>query len=251
MVDAQSPMQPQDAFEELARITLEDHSLESVMDTIAGLTKRTLPGADEVSVTLIEKGNATTVAFTGPLALACDERQYAAGWGPCLDSIDGGQPVRIDSMRTEERWRDWALQALQNGAQSSLSIPVPLQREVSAALNVYSTSEYAFDDTGLELGATFAAYAGVALANMHLYEAQSKVVDQLQTAMQSRAVIEQAKGIVMAERRCTAEEAFNVLVRLSQESNRKLREVAQALVEEAGGWTARTGPLDTMAGPTD
>jgi GAF domain-containing protein len=232
-------MQPQDAFEELARVSLDAQSLESLMMKVATLTKRTLPGADEVSVTLIEKGRPTTVAFTGPLAMALDERQYELGRGPCLDSIEAGQPVRISSMAKEERWRDWAAAAVEQGAGSSMSIPVPLQREVACALNIYSTSEDAFDDAGAELGATFAAYAGVTLANMHLYQAQGKVVEQLQVAMRTRAVIEQAKGIVMGERRCTAEEAFNTLVRMSQDSNRKLRDVAQAVVDDTGGWVAR------------
>jgi len=70
--------------------------------------------------------------------------------------------------------------------------------------------------------------------------ADEALVEQLREAMRSRAVIEQAKGIVMGERRCTAEEAFDVLVKLSQDSNRKLRDVARGLVEETGGWTART-----------
>jgi GAF domain-containing protein len=120
-----------------------------------------------------------------------------------------------------------------------MSVPVPLQREVLAALNIYSTRPDAFDDAAAELGVTFAAYAGVTLANKHLYDAQGRVVEQLQNAMRSRAVIEQAKGIVMAERRCTAQEAFDVLVHMSQEQNRKLRDVAQTLVDETGGWTAR------------
>jgi AmiR/NasT family two-component response regulator len=85
------------------------------------------------------------------------------------------------------------------------------------------------------LGTTFSAYAGVALANMHLHQAQGKVAEQLQEAMQSRATIEQAKGILMGERRCTSDEAFNLLVELSQKSNRKLRDVAQALVDQATG----------------
>lgn len=110
---------------------------------------------------------------------------------------------------------------------------MPLQREVSAALNVYSRDEEAFDDAAVELAMTFAAYAGVALANMHLYEAQGKVAEELQTAMQSRAVIEQAKGILMGQRGCSAEEAFDVLVRLSQDTNRTLREVAEHLVAQA------------------
>jgi AmiR/NasT family two-component response regulator len=73
---------------------------------------------------------------------------------------------------------------------------------------------------------------------MHLYQAQGQMAEQLQSAMQSRAVIEQAKGILMGDRRCDAEQAFNILVKLSQDSNRKLREVAQAVVDQATGRTS-------------
>ena len=231
----QQQTEPQDAFAELARITLADHSLDSVMDRIATLAKTTLGLNGEVSVTLVERGKPSTVAQTGALALELDERQYDRGYGPCLDSIDGGEPLIVSDMQAEPRWPDWAKSAAALGAGSSLSIPVPLQREVSAALNIYSLDRDAFDDAAVELVSTFAAYAGVALANMHLYTAQGQVAEQLQQAMQSRAVIEQAKGILMGQRRCAAQEAFDLLVRLSQDTNRKLRDVAQALVEDTTG----------------
>ena len=225
--------QPHDAFAKLAKITLADHSLDRVMDKIAALAKSTLGLNGEVSVTLVERGKPSTIASTGPLAVALDERQYDRGYGPCLDCIDGGEPLMVNDMATEQRWRDWARSAADAGAGSSMSIPVPLQREVLAALNIYSVDHDDFDDGAVELATTFAAYAGVALANMHLYEAQGQVAEQLQQAMQSRAVIEQAKGILMGERRCTAQQAFDVLVRLSQDTNRKLRDVAEMLVAEA------------------
>ena len=225
-------MQPQDAFAELAKITLSEQSLDSVMATIASLTKRTVPGASEVSVTMVERGEATTVASTGQLATDLDERQYERGYGPCLAAVEGGEPVLINDMAGEHRWAQWAVQAVERGAGSSLSIPVPVQREVTAALNIYSTDKQAFDHDSVELASTFSAYAGVALANMHLYAAQGQVAEQLQRAMQSRAVIEQAKGILMGQRRCRADEAFDGLIRLSQDSNRKLRDVAQALVDD-------------------
>jgi GAF domain-containing protein len=228
-------IQPQDAFAELAKISLADHTLDRVMDKIAALAKSTLQLNGEVSVTLVERGKPSTVAQTGQLAGDLDERQYNRGYGPCLDSIAGGEPLVVHDMRTEQRWPDWARSAADVGAGSSMSIPVPLQREVSAALNIYSTDPDAFDDAAVELGSTFAAYAGVALANMHLYQAQGQVAEQLQTAMQSRAVIEQAKGILIGQRRCSAQEAFDILVRLSQDTNRKLRDVAEALVVDATG----------------
>jgi hypothetical protein len=93
-------LQPQEAFAELAAITLADHTVDSVMERVAALTKRTVPGADEVSVTLLERGRPRTVAFTGPLAMKLDERQYARGYGPCLDGIDGGEPVVIRACAT-------------------------------------------------------------------------------------------------------------------------------------------------------
>ena len=231
-------LQPHDAFAELARITLSDQSLETVMVTIVGLAERTIPGASAVSVTLLERGDAKTVTSSGQLATDLDERQYARGFGPCLACVEGGEPVVINDLASDHRWQDWGAEAARRGAGSSMSIPVPVQREVSAALNVYSTEAHSFDDGNVELGKTFSAYAGVALANMHLYEAQAQVAEHLQRALASRAVIEQAKGILMGQRQCDAQAAFDLLVKLSQDTNRKLRDVAQALVEQAAGDSA-------------
>jgi GAF domain-containing protein len=222
-----------DPFEELAALRLAEHTLESVLETVARLTKQTVPGADEVSVTVLDGARATTAACTGDLALEVDERQYERGYGPCLDGSAGGQVMHVAEMATEERWPAWAADASRCGVGSSLSIPMPLQREVAAALNIYSRTPHAFGPESIALAERFAAFAGVALANRHLYDAQAAVADQLRTAMESRAVIEQAKGIVMALHRCGAEDAFTVLVKRSQATNTKLRDVAEALVREA------------------
>ena len=227
----------QDAFHALASITFAGQTMSTVMERVAVLAKQTIPGTSEVSVSLIENGKPSTVAFTGQLAMDLDERQYQRQSGPCLASITDGEPVLIPSMRQEQRWADWTRDAVQHGAGSSLSIPVPLQPAVEAALNIYSTDEYAFGDEAVEVGKAFGSYAAVALANMHLYATTGLMAEQLQTAMGSRAVIEQAKGILMGERRCTADEAFQILVDLSQRSNRKLRDVAEALVQNAGSAT--------------
>ena len=232
-MSSNAPVQPQHAFEELARITLPDHSLGRAMEEVADLTQRTVPGAESVSVTFVDRGKAGSAGYVGKLALQLDERQYERGYGPCLDCIAGGEIVRIADMSTEARWPQFTTDARRFGAGSSMSVPVPVQREVAAALNIYGTQPHAFDEQAVELAATFAAYAGVALANMHLYEAQGRVAEQLQAAMQSRAVIEQAKGVLMGARRCSSEEAFNLLVTLSQDSNRKLRDVAQVIVDDA------------------
>jgi GAF domain-containing protein len=227
------PLDPIDAFGRLSRIRLAETDLKGVLDEVARLAKRTIPGAGEVSVTLVDERDAYTAAYTGQLALDLDELQYGKGYGPCLDASVTGAALSLRDMDAEERWPDWAARAAATGARSSLSIGLPLHEQITGALNVYATEPEAFDDDAIILGQTFAGYAAVALTNAHLYDAQTNLAQQMQTAMQNRAVIEQAKGIIMGSRHCTAEEAFAILSRLSQDTNCKLREVATVLVASA------------------
>jgi GAF domain-containing protein len=227
------PMDPNQAFAELGRIKLADVAIDALLDKIAQLAKRAIPGADEVSVTLLHDGTPHTAAFTGELALKLDESQYERGRGPCLDASVGTASLSVPDTSTEGRWPDWARTAQQAGAHSSLSIGLPVHEKVTGALNIYATKPHAFDDDAIAIAQTFAGFAAVGLANAHLYETQATLAGHMQKAMESRAVIEQAKGIIMGERRCTAEEAFAILTKLSQDTNRKLRDVATALVTKA------------------
>jgi GAF domain-containing protein len=238
MTDFQ-PLEPAEAFRRLGRMRLGETDLNGVLNEVAVLAKCTIPGTGEVSVTLVERQAAHTVAFTGELALTLDERQYGRGYGPCLDASAAATTLSLPDMATEVRWPDWAAAALRAGVQSSLSIGLPLHQEVTGAVNIYATNPHAFDSDAIILGQTFAGYAAVALANAHLYDAQTSLAQQMQAAMQSRAVIEQAKGIIMGSRRCTGDEAFAILTKISQDTNRKLHDVAAALVATA---TADIGP---------
>ena len=227
------PLEPADAFERLGRMKLGETDLKGVLDEVAQLAKRTIPGTDEVSVTLVTDKNAQTAAYTGQLALTLDEWQYGKGHGPCLAASVSHATVSLPDMATEDRWPDWAAQALEAGTHSSLSIGLPIDDQITGALNVYARKPEAFDGDAIILGQTFAGYAAVALANAHLFDAQASLAQQMQAAMQSRAVIEQAKGIIMGSRRCSADQAFAILTKVSQDSNRKLRDVAAALVASA------------------
>jgi AmiR/NasT family two-component response regulator len=108
-----------------------------------------------------------------------------------------------------------------------------VHEQVTGALNIYATKPHAFDDDAIALAQTFAGFAAVGLANAHLYRTRATLAGHMQKAMESRAVIEQAKGIIMGERRCTPDEAFAILGKVSQDSNRRLRDVAAALVAQA------------------
>ncbi len=232
MTDSE-PLDPTDAFAELGRIKLSETDLDGVLHKIAELAKRTIPGTDEVSVTLVRGERASTVAQTGELAVALDEVQYEHGHGPCLDASRSGDSLYLPNMDGETRWPRWTPRAIQAGVNSSLSIGLPIHETVSGALNVYATKPDAYDEDAIILAQTFAGYAAVALANAHLYDVTATLAQHMQAAMESRAVIEQAKGIIMGDRRCTADEAFRILSMLSQDTNRKVRDVAAALVARA------------------
>jgi len=164
-----SPVDPRAGFDELGRLVLAEHSMESLLQRVAELAKTVVPGASEVSVTLIANERPSTVACTGQLAMDLDETQYEEGFGPCLAAASKGEVMHIDDMATETRWPAFTAAALKHGAHGSLSAPIPLPQVTTAALNTYADKAAAFDEQSKELAVTFASYAGVALANMHLY----------------------------------------------------------------------------------
>ncbi|SCE78294.1 GAF and ANTAR domain-containing protein [Micromonospora mirobrigensis] len=223
------------AFAELGRIRLDEVTLEEMLGKVAELASRAVPGAREVSVTLVRDVTARTVVATGEIARDLDEWQYRKGFGPCLDASPSGDSVSVPDMAAESRWPGWAEHARGSGVGSSLSIGLPIQESVTGALNIYGGAPNSFDPGAIATAETFAAFAAVALANANLYGATATLAEQMQEAMRGRAVIEQAKGIIMGERHCSPQEAFALLSRISQDTNRKVRDVAAALVDRAAG----------------
>jgi GAF domain-containing protein len=108
-----------------------------------------------------------------------------------------------------------------------------VNEEYVGGMNIYSRRPATFDDAAVRTAQDLSAYAGIVLNNANLYFNASSRAEHMQAAMASRATIEQAKGILMGGRRCDENEAFDILVRLSQQSGRKLRDVAAALVQQA------------------
>lgn len=227
------PLDPMQAFAELGQLRLGEGDLRHVLTRIAELAKAAITGADEVSVTLLAADGAGTPAFTGELALALDETQYDTGYGPCLDAARTAQVISAPDLSTETRWPEFAAAAIEAGVRSSLSVGVPVAQQLAAGINIYARQPHAFDDEAIELATTFANYAAVAMANAHLYEATAALAVQMTQAMDSRAIIEQAKGMLMSQRGINADDAFAMMARASQMSNRKLRDIAQALVNGA------------------
>jgi GAF domain-containing protein len=202
-----------------------------VLTEITGIAARGVPGADATSITLVKDDRGWTAAYSDDLALAADELQYAEDSGPCLEAARGGVVLRIDDVRTEQRWPVYTARVQETDVRSSLSVPLPYQGASIGALNCYSSTPAAFAAAdSLEAGRQVAEAIAVAVVNA---EAHAQATDQarnMQVAMESRAVIEQAKGVLMAQRGVDADAAFDMLREASQRSNRKLREVAGGVV---------------------
>jgi GAF domain-containing protein len=222
-----------DPYSKLASIVLGAEPLGVVLRRIAELSVETVPGVEDGSITLIERGKPKTVAFHGHLASALDERQYEAGSGPCLDAAVSGQVIVLDTA-TASSYPEFTRQAQRHGIRHVLSIGMPTLQETSGAVNLYATSAVTpFEPETLESLTVFAGYAAVTLFNAAMYAGALDEVAQMKQALASRAGIEQAKGIIMGQQGCTAEEAFAMLLVTSSTSNRKLRDVAQMIVDQA------------------
>ena len=236
------PDDADDALEQLGRMALRDQSMESVLQTVVTLAKRVLPGKPEASISLLVNGRPSTTSSTGELATYLDETQYGHGYGPCLESASTGQLIEIPDTAVEPRWSDYCRIALEQGNRSSLSVPLPVSERVSGALNVYAREAHAFDEQAKAAALRFAPYASVAMANMHAYQDARDMASNLQVALESRAKIDQAKGILMERYRITADRAFQALATVSMQTNTKVRDVAERLVQ-SGEFDSRTAGL--------
>ena len=228
--------------EALARVIVADRELSEVLTEITRIARRAMPGVEAASVTLIRGEKPFTVAYDGQMALDADELQYERGYGPCVDAGRAGQMFLVDDMRTEQRWPDYAQNVLACGVLSSLSVPLPFQGVTIGALNIYAGQPKVFDDGDIELAQEVAAWVAVAVGNAEAAARTNDDLLQLRTVMLSRALIEQAKGILMERHKITEDEAFTMLTRASQRSNTKLRDVAAELVRTG----ALPSPVDSL-----
>ena len=218
---------------ELSRLLVNEEALDDTLQRVADLACRNLGGADLAGVTLLRDGRPTTAVFTDPTSPEVDSAQYETGVGPCLDAWRHQRVFRIESTADDEHWPAFSQACLEHGVESTISFPLGVRGNGIGALNLYSKAPSAFSEDDEQIGMLFADQASVALANAQLYDSAYRLTQQLQEALTSRAVIDQAKGILMGQQGVGPDEAFNVLRTTSQRENRKLRDIAQELVDRA------------------
>jgi GAF domain-containing protein len=220
-------------FIPFANLIFAEETFEVTLQHIVDLAREGVAGCSMAGITLLERGGPMTAAATSDVALRVDASQYSANSGPCLDAYRRQVFNRITSTDTEERWPLFCQVAAAAGVHSTLSFPLVVAGDGLGALNLYSNVEAGFDDIDERTGFAFAAHAAVALANARSYWRNEEMRRNLEIALETRGVIDQAKGILIAREGFTAEAAFEVLKRASQRANRKVHEIAQEMVDMA------------------
>ena len=192
-------------------------------------------GADGATLTVGHGSAFSTVKTSDTRLVHIDEAQYEAKDGPCIQALGQGSTVVVEEFDDDRRWPHVAELAQQLGVHSSLSVGVGIDHadQLGASLNFYSRGRRHFGDEHVRLGNAFAAQLATALSSAEMHRATARLAGELGEALKSRAVIDQAKGMIMRERGCNADEAFDMLRRTSQNRNVRLADVAAGLVDDA------------------
>ncbi len=211
-----------DTMSRVARQLQEEHGdIEGTLQAITATAIKVVPGAEECGISyVIGRSTIEPRASTGDLPREIDALQERIKEGPCLDAVWEQEVVRVDDVSADDRWPQFARQASELGVGSMMCFQLFVQGDQLGAMNLYAGGRGAFDDECQEIGLMFAAHAGVAVAGAEHEE-------HLRAAVSSRDVIGQAKGILMERHKLTADQAFGVLARISQQLNRKLVDVAR------------------------
>ena len=210
---------------ELARRSAAPSTLKQILDGVTSAAVELIPGADLAGVLLVKKGgDFESHAETDSLVAELDRLQHDFGEGPCAEAALQETIVRSDDLRSESRWPQYAPAAIELGVLSGLSFKLYTADRTAGALNVFGHHADVWDTDAETTGAILAAHAATAI----LAQRQG---EQLQSALLSRDRIGQAKGIIMQSYGVDDVRAFEMLRRISQETQTKLADIAQRVID--------------------
>jgi GAF domain-containing protein len=190
-----------------------------------------IPGADYASISIRHaSGELETVASTHPVVSDIDACQYRLQEGPCYDAVTDESFTAVFDLERDARWPNYGPAAAKMGLHAQLAVLLTDDRRERSALNLYAAQPHMFNNDSIDMAEMFASHAAVAMGLV-------RTVETLGEAIGTRQVIGQAAGIIMERYQIDEERAFAFLVRISQDSNVKLREVAAEFVTGLNGRT--------------
>lgn len=189
----------------------------------------------ECGITVVRRRRPAVAAVSGPRARALDELQNRFGDGPCLTALRLQQPLLVQDLASDDRWPGYAQAAAASGVGSVLAVPLPLDGQAQAVLNLYASRRLGFSAGDVETVQAFVAIASRSLRLALVVAQLRESKEDLTAAMRSRTIIDIAIGAVMAQNRCTKAEAFQIMVRASNSRNIKLQDLAAQVIDSISG----------------
>ena len=214
-------------------------TVEDFLDGLSEFAASTLShfaGTDiECGVTLQRRRKTMTVAGSSPTAVMLDQIEQSLGEGPCIEALRTKTVVLLADVATDPRWPEYQEQLAAHGCRSTLGVPLEIGDDSTAALNFFAPATGVFTAEVVSEAAGLADIAGRALRlAVRIGTAQTRAED-LQAAMEHRTSIDLACGVVMAQNRCSQEDAMAILTRVSSNRNQKLRDVAADILKNVTG----------------
>ncbi len=229
-----SDLAPAQLADRLQDLVIESQDVNSFLGDLCEFAARSLSGTMGMpvvcAVTLNRRKQTETAAWSDEEARQMDEIQRQYGEGPCLHAMHHGETILVEDTRIDPRWAVYNREIARHGQLSVLAVPLALDHGAKAALNIFAGRPQVFDPISIENAQLFAAQAEKSLRLAVRVATSQQLATDLQAAMQSRTSIDLAAGIIMAQNRCSQEEAMAILVRASSSRNIKLRVVAEQLV---------------------
>lgn len=220
-----------DVFVALADSLREGHDIVDTMDVLVQATT-TFTAASEAGIVLADsKGILHVVASTSERATDVEEEQLGANEGPCFESFTGGETVDIDDIAAvRDRWPRFAETALSRGFKAAHAVPLTLRHQTLGSLNILSDVPGPFGNRDAALVQALSSAATISIVQFQTAKKQNALTEQLQHALDSRVLIEQAKGVISQHRNISMNEAFAMLRSYARARNQNLRDVSDLIV---------------------
>lgn len=215
---------------DVARLLEGDEADDRALRRLTRLGMDLIPAAAAGAVTVLAGDQSHTFAASDPRIDDLHRLQFGSGGGPVAETLRHNEPRHAWDITAEPRWPAFCHAAADAGFRSCLVLPLNTGRQPPGAVALYAERPGAFSGASHDIALLFAAQGGTALHNVGLYGASCQMVANLQVALESRAVIEQAKGIVHAALGVSPDEAFRLLSQASQDTNQKVRNLAATVV---------------------
>ena len=238
-----------DRVAEVAQLVRADDVPDETLRRLVGLAVELVPGGTAAAVTIAADGSGLTFAASDRRLDGLHRLQFGGGDGPVVETLRHNEPRRIDDTTAERRWPAFCRAAAAAGFGSALALPLRTDRQPAGAVALYGQEPAVFRGAAHDIALLFAAQGGTAVRNASLYEACRRMVDNLHAGLESRAVIEQAEGVLHAELGVSPAEAFQLLSRYSQHTNRRVRRIAAELVQGRVATAELAPPPSPESGP--